>query len=84
MQEKCIFAKTHLENSDFVRTFADMPEYDIALELARLHILTGADFVRQLTGHNYVKKSGMSPVPRLIIIGVTEPLMHLKNCEQGN
>lgn len=25
-----------------------MPEYDIALELARLHILTGADFVRQL------------------------------------
>lgn len=25
-----------------------MPEYDIALELARLHILRGADFVRQL------------------------------------
>ena len=25
-----------------------MPEYDIALELARLHILTGADFVHQL------------------------------------
>lgn len=25
-----------------------MPEYDIALELARLHILQGADFVRQL------------------------------------
>ena len=25
-----------------------MPEYDIALELARLHILKGADFVRQL------------------------------------
>lgn len=25
-----------------------MPEYDIALELARLHILNGADFVRQL------------------------------------
>jgi hypothetical protein len=25
-----------------------MPDYDIALELARLHILTGADFVRQL------------------------------------
>ena len=25
-----------------------MPEYDIALELARLHILSGADFVRQL------------------------------------
>ena len=25
-----------------------MPEYDIALELARLHILTGADFIRQL------------------------------------
>ena len=25
-----------------------MPEYDIAQELARLHILTGADFVRQL------------------------------------
>ena len=48
MQEKCIFAQKHLEKSDFVRTFADMPEYDIALELARLHILTGADFVRQL------------------------------------
>ena len=48
MQEKCIFAQKHLQNSDFVRTFADMPEYDIALELARLHILTGADFVRQL------------------------------------
>ncbi len=37
------------------RTFAPvfdeityMPEYDIALELARLHILKGADFVRQL------------------------------------
>ena len=39
MQEKCIFAQKHLEKSDFVRTFADMPEYDIALELARLHIL---------------------------------------------
>ena len=25
-----------------------MPEYDIALELARLHILSGADFIRQL------------------------------------
>ncbi len=25
-----------------------MPEFDIALELARLHILSGADFVRQL------------------------------------
>lgn len=25
-----------------------MPENDIALELARLHILQGADFVRQL------------------------------------
>ena len=25
-----------------------MPEYDIALELARLHILKGADFIRQL------------------------------------
>jgi len=25
-----------------------MPEYDIALELARLHILNGADFIRQL------------------------------------
>ena len=25
-----------------------MPEYDIALELARLHVLQGADFVRQL------------------------------------
>ena len=25
-----------------------MPEYDIALELARLHILRGSDFVRQL------------------------------------
>ena len=25
-----------------------MPEYDIAVELARLHILRGADFVRQL------------------------------------
>ena len=25
-----------------------MPEYDIALELARLHILQGADFVRHL------------------------------------
>ena len=25
-----------------------MPEYDIALELARLHILSGAGFVRQL------------------------------------
>ena len=25
-----------------------MPEYDIALELARLHILKGADFVNQL------------------------------------
>jgi len=25
-----------------------MPDYDIALELARLHVLTGADFVRQL------------------------------------
>lgn len=25
-----------------------MPEYDIALELARLRILTGADFIRQL------------------------------------
>ena len=25
-----------------------MPEYDIALELAKLHILSGADFVRQL------------------------------------
>ena len=25
-----------------------MPEYDIALELAKLHILKGADFVRQL------------------------------------
>ena len=25
-----------------------MPEYDIALELARLHVLTGADFIRQL------------------------------------
>ena len=25
-----------------------MPEYDIALELAPLHILSGADFVRQL------------------------------------
>ncbi|MBR1388309.1 MAG: nucleotidyl transferase AbiEii/AbiGii toxin family protein [Prevotella sp.] len=37
-----------------------------------------------VTGHNYVKKSGMSPIPRLIIIGVTEPLMHLKNCAQRN
>lgn len=25
-----------------------MPEYDIALELAKLHVLTGADFIRQL------------------------------------
>jgi hypothetical protein len=25
-----------------------MPEYDIALELARLHILRGSDFIRQL------------------------------------
>ncbi len=25
-----------------------MPEYDIALELARLHVLSGADFIRQL------------------------------------
>ena len=25
-----------------------MPEYDVALELARLHIMKGADFIRQL------------------------------------
>lgn len=37
-----------------------------------------------VTGHNYVKKSGMSPVPRLIIIGVMEPLTRLKNCAQRN
>ena len=40
--------------SNIFTTFASakqtrvMPEYDIALELARLHILKGADFVRQL------------------------------------
>ena len=38
-----------------------MPEYDIALELARLHILSGADFVRQLkmlTQYNIFKPVG--------------------------
>ena len=32
-----------------------MPEYDIALELARLHILRGADFVRQLKNKGVYK-----------------------------
>ena len=32
----------------YKETTKEMPEYDVALELARLHILKGADFVSQL------------------------------------